>query len=194
METSILFPMREPDFTDVGDIRPFSTYNSSTERRREIWAVVAMGRNGEMGFEGDMPWHIPEDLRHFKQLTMGHPVIMGRTTWLSIPKRPLPGRRNIVLSRSADFKAEGAETVSSLAEAIAVSPPPEIPVIIGGGSVYKESLSIVSRVYATIIDAEFPQADTYFPNLEEAGFKAVESSEIMVSASGLKLQFVTFER
>lgn len=195
MEISMVFPFDKdvPDTIDTTGIHPFSTFNSSTSRRRDVFAVVAMGRNGEIGFKGDMPWHLPEDLKHFKELTMGHPVIMGRTTWLSIPRRPLPGRRNIVLTRQPDFKTEGAEKAASLAEALDMCPPPEVPFIIGGGSVYKEAMPLVNRIYVTRIDADFPDADTYFPPLRDDEWKLTAKSETMISKTGLSYRFETYE-
>lgn len=154
---------------------------------------MAMGRGREIGFEGDMPWHLPEDLRHFKELTMGHPVIMGRTTWLSIPKRPLPGRRNIVLTRDAMFRADGAETAPSLHEALAMCGGEEIPFIIGGASVYARAMQLLSRIYVTRIEADFPQADARFPEIDPCIWNLVESSETMTSKSGLQYRFETYE-
>lgn len=194
METSIVFPFSKDkkDIHNMASTHPFSTFNSSVSRQREIWAVVAMGRNGEIGFNGDMPWHLPEDLKHFKQLTLGHPVIMGRKTWLSIPGRPLPGRRNIVLTRIG-LEADGAECVGSLNEAIALCPPPEIPVIIGGGSVYAEALELITRLYVTRIDRDFPQADTYFPIIKDNDWTMTDCSEPMISRTGLTYRFETYE-
>lgn len=191
----MVFPFDKdiPDTMDTTGIHPFSTFNSRTSRRRELWAVVAMGRNGEIGFNGDMPWHLSEDLRHFKELTTGHPVIMGRATWLSIPRRPLPGRRNIVLTRSEDFEPGGAERAASLAEALDMCPPPEVPFVIGGGSVYKESMSLTTRLYVTRIDADFPDADTYFPEIKESEWILTERSETMISKTGLSYRFETYE-
>lgn len=195
MQTSVIFPSENdrPDVRDSVSIRPFSTFNSNTSRLRELWAIVAMGRAGEIGINGDMPWHIPEDLRHFKQITMGRPVIMGRKTWLSIPRRPLPGRRNIVLSRRTDFNPEGAEKVGSLAEAIAICPPPEIPVIIGGGSLYAEALPLLSRIFVTRIEAEYPDADTFFPEILPEHWSLADASDTMISTSGLAYRFETYE-
>lgn len=195
METSVVFPFDKdkPDLRDAAGIHPFSTFNSTTSRPREVWGIVAMGRNGEIGFEGDMPWHLPEDLRHFKELTTGHPVIMGRKTWLSIPRRPLPGRRNIVLTHSSDFSEAGAETAQSLAAALELAAPPEIPFIMGGGSVYKEALPLMTRLFVTRIDAEFPQADTYFPEITSEDWELVSQSEPLISRTGMIYRFETYE-
>lgn len=195
METSVIFPFEKdiPDIRDTAGIHPFSTFNSTTSRRREVWAIVAMGRNNEIGFHGDMPWHIPEDLRHFKELTMARPVIMGRATWLSIPRRPLPGRRNIVLSRSDEFSPRGAERAASLSEALALCPPPEIPFIIGGGSVYADAMPLLTRIYVTRIDADFPDADTFFPAIDSKDWSLTDASETFISKSGISFRFETYE-
>lgn len=165
----------------------------------ELWAIVAMGRGGEIGFRGDMPWHIPEDLRHFKALTSGHPVIMGRSTWESLPKKPLPGRTNIVLTRNKRYEAPGAIILPSLADALRIAyyDNPEnseqkVPFIIGGGKVYEESLSLLTRIYVTHIDADFPDADTYFPELRD--FTLCEDSAWLISGSGLRYRFAEYRR
>lgn len=191
----MIFPFEKdlPDVRDLTGAHPFSTYNSTTGRRRELYAIVAMGRCGEIGFRGDMPWHIPEDLRHFKELTMGHPVIMGRHTWLSLPHRPLPGRLNIVLSRDPEFKPEGSAVAASLSEAIDMCPLSEIPFIIGGGNVYAQALPFLSRIYITRIDSDFPGADTYFPNLVERDWLLTERSDSLISKNGLVYRFETYE-
>ena len=197
MQTSVIFPFEKdiPDIRDTAGIHPFSTFNSATNRGRELWAVVAMGRNGEIGAAGDMPWHLPEDLRHFKELTMGHPVIMGRRTWESIPRRPLPGRRNIVVTRNPLFSAEGAETANSLELALQLAPPPEVPVIIGGASIYKAALPYLTHIFMTRIDSEYPGADTWFPELNSADWEETDRSELMHSdRSGLDYHFVTLRK
>ena len=196
MEISVIFPFDKdaPDVRDSKSIHPFSTYNSATERPREVYAIVAAGRGGEIGFRGDMPWHLPEDLRHFKALTTGHPVIMGRLTWESLPKRPLPGRRNIVISHRAGFAAEGAETASSVSEALSLCPPPETPFIIGGGSVYAAALPFCSKVFLTRIDADFPDADTFFPALDPDDWKLTASEGPFESKTGVKYTFETYSR
>lgn len=156
-----------------------------------LYAVVAMGRGNEIGLNGDMPWHLPEDLRHFKELTLGHPVIMGRGTWMSLPRRPLPGRRNIVLSRDSSFADEGAETVSSLQEAFQLLKEDLPPFIIGGGQIYRLALPFVSRLYVTRVDADFPEADTFFPDFKE--MQLIEKSELYMSKTGISYRFETYE-
>lgn len=125
--------------------------------------VAAHGRTLELGANKQLLWHLPEDLAHFKALTLGKPVLMGRKTWESLPPRfrPLPGRRNLVLTRGAALA--GAETVRSLDEALALcASEPELCVI-GGAEVYAQALPRAARLELTEIDAEFPQADCFFP-------------------------------
>ena len=191
METSILFPS-DPDKIsekDILQLHPFSTFNSRTSRLKELWAIVAANPSGAIGRKGDLPWHLPEDLRHFKELTMGHPVIMGRKTWESLPKRPLPGRRNIVVSRNPEYKAEGAEVFPSVEEAVAACR--EIPFIIGGEAVYRAAIPFCTRLYLTEVGHEVDDADAFFPPLSGNEWDVLEESEAMTSKTGLKYRFVT---
>lgn len=191
METSILFPS-DPDMIsekDLLQLHPFSTYNSMTSRSRELWAIVATNKEGAIGANGDLPWHLSEDLRHFKELTMAHPVIMGRKTWESLPKRPLPGRRNIVISRNEDYRAEGAEVFGSIEEAVDACR--EIPFIIGGAQIYKEAIPFCTRVYLTIVDASAEGADAFFPPLPDEDWRIAEESEEMISKNGIGYRFLT---
>lgn len=128
-----------------------------------ISIIVAIARNYTIGSANSMPWHLPEDFRHFKQVTMGKAVIMGRKTYESIG-RPLPGRRNIVITRNADLRIEGCEMATSLNEAIALCDPTEENFIIGGGEIYRQAMPIADNLYITHIDAEF-EGDTRFPNI-----------------------------
>ena len=151
-----------------------------------------MGRNNEIGFKGDMPWHLPEDLRHFKQITTGHPVIMGRATWDSLPRRPLPGRTNIVITRNPDFS--DCMSAGSIEDAVAMCADGSDPFIIGGGSVYAQSLPLLSKIYITRIDADFPEADTFFPILDTEEWVLTDQSEPIVSGTGISFRFETYER
>ena len=194
METSILFPS-DPDKISEKDIlhlHPFSTYNSNTSRHRELWAIVAMNRDNAIGRNGDLPWHIPEDMRHFKELTMGHPIIMGRKTWESIPRRPLPGRRNIVISRNPDYYAEGAEVFCSLEEAVDACR--EVPFIIGGAQIYEKAVPFCSKVFITMVDSPADDADAFFPPLSEAEWKVAEESDFFTSKTGVNYKFITMAR
>jgi dihydrofolate reductase len=132
---------------------------------QKISLIVARGSNGAIGLNGKMPWHIPEDLKHFKTVTMGCPVIMGRKTWDSIG-RPLPGRRNIVLTRSSQAEFKGAERAGSLTEALALVSDARNVFIIGGAELYRQALPLVTSAWVTEIDAA-PEADAFFPDLPE---------------------------
>lgn len=134
--------------------------------------VVAVARNGVIGREGGLPWHISSDLKRFKEITMGKPVIMGRKTWDSLPRRPLPGRRNIVITRQAGFTAEGAEVAATPVEALRLAgDAPEVAVI-GGGEVYRLFWPHVDRIYLTEVDLEV-DGDTHFPALDPAEWREV---------------------
>jgi len=134
--------------------------------------VVAVSRNGVIGREGGLPWHISSDLKRFKEITMGKPVIMGRKTWDSLPRKPLPGRRNIVITRQEGFAAEGAEVAASPEEALRLAGDvPEVAVI-GGGEVYRLFWPMVDRLYLTEVDLEIA-GDTHFPALDPAEWREV---------------------
>ncbi|RMH36743.1 MAG: type 3 dihydrofolate reductase [Gammaproteobacteria bacterium] len=123
--------------------------------------VCAMTRNRVIGRENQMPWHLPADLAHFKRVTLGKPVVMGRRTFESIG-RPLPGRHNIVLTRDHTFSAPGASVVHSLDDAIQLAGEAEEIMIIGGANLYAQALPISERMYLTLIEAEL-EGDAYFP-------------------------------
>jgi dihydrofolate reductase len=125
--------------------------------------IVAIAKNRVIGFEKKMPWHLPAELAYFKRVTMGHPIIMGRKTFESIG-RPLPGRRNIVVSRDRSYAADGVEIAHSLDAATAACQK-ENAFVIGGATLYAEALPKVDRLYVTEIDAS-PQGDTFFPALD----------------------------
>lgn len=134
--------------------------------------VAAVARNGAIGIEGRLPWRIPEDLARFKRLTMGHAVVMGRATYESIG-RPLPGRRNIVLSRSVDLNYQGVEVAGSLDGAIETARSHgEDAFIIGGAEVYRSALPVADRMELTEVDSE-PEADTWFPEVDWSNWQEV---------------------
>jgi dihydrofolate reductase len=136
-----------------------------TERPR-ITLVVAAAANGVIGIDGGMPWHLPADLAHFKRVTLGKPVLMGRRTHESIG-RPLPGRLNLVLSRRPGYQAEGCRAVASLGEALAVAAEARAPelMVIGGAAVYAEAMPAADRILLTGVDAA-PEGDTFFPEID----------------------------
>ncbi len=151
----------------------------------ELVLVAAMGRNREIGADNALLWHLPEDLAHFKAITLGKPVLMGRKTWDSLPPRfrPLPGRRNLVLTRGPAI--EGAETLRSLDKALALCAGlPELCVI-GGAEVYAQALPQAGRLELTEVDAQFPQADAYFPPLP----LPLPDSAWQTAANGLRYRF-----
>lgn len=127
--------------------------------------ILAMARDGAIGHRGGLLCHLAADLKRFKALTMGHAVIMGRKTWQSLPNGALPGRHNVVITRNPDFQAEGASVAPSLAEALALTARHEKRFIIGGASIYREALALVDTIFLTLIDADFPEADTRLPEL-----------------------------
>lgn len=132
---------------------------------RPLALIVAMARNRGIGLKGRLPWHVPEDLKRFKALTMGHAILMGRATYESIG-RPLPGRRNVVLSRGGAAHA-GCETVSSLDDALALVRDDAMPFIIGGAQLYAAALPRVTHVFLTQLQRDV-EADTFFPALPGA--------------------------
>lgn len=155
--------------------------------------VAALGRNRVIGVDGAMPWHLPADLAHFKRVTMGHPVIMGRATFESIG-RPLPGRRNIVLSRSGFEAPRGVECAASLDEALDRLEADVPAMVIGGGQVYAEALARAARMELTLVDA-CPDGDTRFPAWPASDWR-LEASEARPAddANPHRMVFVTLER
>lgn len=156
-----------------------------------IYLVAAVAANGVIGAKGRMPWHLPEDLRHFKALTLGHPVIMGRRTWESIGK-PLPGRENIVVSRRAGFDAPGASVASSLGAALALCAGEAVVFVIGGGELYRESLPLAHGLVLTEIQRDF-EGDTRFPDWDRAPWRETQRKP-QAAADGLRFDFVLYER
>lgn len=159
--------------------------------------IAAIGaRTRAIGKDNDLLWHIPEDAKHFKDITMGHPVIMGRRTWESIPEkfRPLPGRANIVVSRDGSYQAKDAAVVTSLDAALAAAASAvgsdEI-FIVGGGQLYTEALPRADRLYLTLIDDD-AEGDTFFPEYEKEFAKVI--SDESHECKGLSYRFVTLEK
>jgi len=155
--------------------------------------IYARAANGVIGKDGLMPWHLPEDMAHFKQLTLGCPVIMGRKTWDSLPPkfRPLPGRSNIVITRQGDWHADAVQRVASLQQALeAAAGAPEIWVI-GGAQIYAQAEPLARRAEVTEIDANF-EGDAYAPTLGPAWRETARSKH--VSGKGMTFSFVTLER
>ena len=131
-----------------------------------ISIIVAIAEGGVIGGNNSLLWHISEDLRRFKQITLGHPVIMGRKTYESIG-RPLPNRDNIIISRNGEYQAEGCKTVGSLSQAISLYPADQEIFIIGGGEIYRQSMDMADKLYITEVEAQF-DGDTFFPEIDPA--------------------------
>lgn len=163
--------------------------------------IYARARNGVIGVNGTLPWHLPEDLAHFKRTTIGCPVIMGRKTWDSIPPqfRPLPGRTNVVITRQEKLQADGALPARDLLEALSIcehmsvilEPNPEQVWVIGGAQIYAQALPLAQRVVVTEIDADF-EGDAYAPTLDDEWKETARESH--TSKFGLAFSFVTYLR
>ncbi|MDE6378936.1 MAG: dihydrofolate reductase [Muribaculaceae bacterium] len=159
--------------------------------RTQLAMIAAIGRSLELGRNGDLVWHIPADLKNFKRLTTGHPVIMGRKTWESLPKRPLPGRLNIVLSRSMT-DVDGGVAAASFADAIKACEGAETAFVIGGADVYSSLLPLASRLYITNIDAEAPEGvDAWFPEFRH-DWRLQDAGEWMEDGNGNRYRFETW--
>lgn len=163
--------------------------------------IYARARNGVIGKQGLLPWHLPEDLAHFKRTTLGCPVIMGRKTWDSLPPkfRPLPGRTNVVITRQSDWREDGAIPSNNLLEALSIcehmsiilDPSPEQVWVIGGAQIYAQALPLAKRVVITEIDADF-EGDAFAPTLG-AEWRETEREQ-HTSKTGLAFSFVTYIR
>jgi len=155
--------------------------------------IVATANNRIIGKDNDMPWHLPADLAYFKKTTLGKPVIMGRKTYESIG-RPLPGRRNIVISRDATYHAEGVDTVTTVDAALALVSDVEEVMVIGGGAIYTHCLPAATRLYITHIEAEIA-GDTQFPFYDLNVWKKVSSDKrIADEKNAYNLDFCVYEK
>ncbi len=159
-----------------------------------ISIIVAIGKDYEIGKENQLLWHISNDLKHFKQITSGKPVIMGENTWFSLPRRPLPNRRNIVLTLDKTAHFDGAEEMHSISEAVnAVKKEAEV-FVIGGAMIYKQFMEVASKLYITHVLENF-EADTWFPQIEEKTWSLTDKSEqFLDEASGLSYYFAEYQR
>ena len=153
--------------------------------------VAAVAANGIIGASGRLPWHIPEELKHFKKLTLGHPVIMGRRTWESL-KGPLPQRENIVVTRTPGYEAPGAAVAASLEAALALCAGEPLAFVIGGTQLFKESLPIAAGMVLTEIRRDY-QGDTWFPAWDRSQWKETQR-EAHTAGDGTRFDFVRYER
>ncbi|MCM2341288.1 dihydrofolate reductase [Rhodoferax sp.] len=155
--------------------------------------ILARARNGVIGNNNAMPWHLPEDMAHFKRTTLGCPVIMGRKTWDSLPARfrPLPGRLNVVVTRQPDWTADGAVVANSLETACAACPPDSTAWVIGGAELYAQALALAGTAVVTEIDADF-DGDAFAPRFGPAWRELARESHL--SGTGLSYSFVTYQK
>ena len=166
--------------------------DASTRRVGLVWAEA---RGGVIGAEGGMPWHVPEDLAHFRSVTMGAPVVMGRRTWESFPERfrPLPGRRNIVVTRNADWEADGAERAASLDDALSLAGGGRVWVI-GGGELFREALAVADLLEVTELDLAV-DGDTFAPHRDGWPLTSADPAEgWATSEGGIRYRFLTLRR
>jgi dihydrofolate reductase len=159
-----------------------------------VTLIAAIARNRVIGKDGDLPWRLPADLRHFKRTTVGHPLIMGRRTFESFG-RPLPDRTNIIVTRNRDYRAEGAVVVSSFDDAMRVARQEETEIFIGGGEdVFRHFLPIADRMILTWIDADF-EGDTFFPEFDESEWRIVSRADHEPDEKNRwRYSFVVYER
>jgi dihydrofolate reductase len=155
-----------------------------------VYLLAAVASNGIIGANGTLPWRLPEDLAHFKRLTMGSPVIMGRRTWESLPGS-LPGRENIVVTRTPGYEAPGAAVANSLESALALCAGEPVVFVIGGSRLFADSLPLASGLILTEIHRDF-EGDTWFPHYDRSGWKESQR-ERHVAADGMKFDFVLYE-
>lgn len=153
--------------------------------------IVALDRQNGIGVKNQLPWHLPEDLAHFKRLTTGHPILMGRKTFESIG-RPLPQRRNIVISRNPEWRHDGVESAESVAQAMQLIAETG-GFIIGGAQIFREAMPLAQRLVVTEIDAAFP-CDTFFPTIDPAQWKETSRQRHHSEKSGLDYDIVQYDR
>ena len=159
-----------------------------------IGLIWAQAHGGVIGKDGAMPWHLPEDLAHFKRTTLSHPVIMGRKTWDSLPARfrPLPGRVNIVITRQADWQENGAQRASNLREALQKCESATQVWVIGGAQIYAQALPLADELVVTEIDAAF-DGDAFAPTIGPE-WHAAQASDWLTAGNGLRYRFVRYRR
>jgi dihydrofolate reductase len=158
---------------------------------KHLTLVVAMDAQRGIGVDNQLPWHLPEDLAHFKRVTLGHPIVMGRKTFESIG-RPLPGRRNIVVTRNPDWAHDGVEVAPSLEAAVALVGD-ESASVIGGAQVFAEAMAVADRMIVTHIERTY-RCDTFFPEIDPARWTAVSREPQHAARDDLDFSFVTYDK
>lgn len=169
---------------------PYASPTRRTSARPAVSLIAAMSENRVIGRDGQLPWRLPDDLRHFKELTVDHTVIMGRRTFDEI-KRPLDNRRNVVITRNKEFRAQAVTVVPSLKEALALGATEDEVFVIGGGEIFARALPLADRIYLTLVHAQV-EGDTFFPPFE-AGAWALASEEFHAADERHEYAF-TFRR
>ncbi len=159
--------------------------------RVRVYLIAAVASNRVIGTGGQLPWHLPEDLKHFKALTLGHPVIMGRRTWESLGK-PLPGRENIVVTRRTDYEAPGASVACSLDAALALCAGQAMAFVIGGGELYRAALPCADSLVLTEIERDF-EGDARFPEFDRSVWRETQRTA-NTAANGIQFDFVQYQR
>jgi len=154
--------------------------------------VAAIARDGALGRDNGLLCHISEDLKHFKRTTLGAPIVMGRKTWDSLTRKPLPGRRNLVVTRNAHWHADGAERAASLDDALSRLEGVDQAFVIGGAEIYAQALPLADELVITEIDAGF-DADVFFPDWDRGAFVA-EAGDWQLSEDGHRFRWVTYRR
>lgn len=161
----------------------------------KVTIIAAVAKGGAIGRKGDLLFHISADLKRFKSITMGKPVIMGRKTFESFPNGALPGRRNIVITRQRDYSAPGVETAASLDEAVQLVAGVDEAMIIGGGEIYRQAFPLADELRLTMIDADVADADTFMPAIDsEAWIEKEQSDSFTDPRSGVAYHFADFVR
>ena len=158
-----------------------------------ISIIVAIDNKGAIGRQNDIPWHLSDDLKRFKALTMGHTVIMGRNTWDSLPFKPLKGRRNIVVSSSMNG-VEGCEVVRSVDEAMALVSAEEQAFVMGGARIYEQTIGLADELIVTHVDLTVGDADRFFPAIGEEWHIAEQSEQMFDEKEGIRFNYTRYTR
>jgi len=159
--------------------------------KQQVSLIVAVAKNGVIGDNNTLPWHLPEDLKHFRALTTGHHIIMGRKTYESLG-RLLPGRTSVIVTRNTDYQLEGALIAHSLPAAIDLCKNDAEVFVIGGAELYQQALACVDTLYVTEVDLT-PAGDAYFPRVD-AELWQISAREAHISAQGLAFDYVCYQR
>ncbi|HRV90367.1 MAG TPA: dihydrofolate reductase, partial [Prolixibacteraceae bacterium] len=164
-----------------------------THFMNNISIIVAIAENFAIGKDNDLLFHLPDDLKRFKRITLGHPVIMGRNTLLSLPRWPLPGRRNIVITDNLEDDFPGCETVFSVEQAMAKVAGEEEAFVIGGGSIYRQFFPLARKLYLTLVHQPF-DADTWFPEINYSDWRETSREDHFDETNGFAYSYLNLEK